>query len=65
MDAITQAFIDEVARTRTICVDALSQRCAQLASMNAAQAQQLQEYAVKFEAVKKEVEALKAQAVEK
>jgi len=55
-----QAIFNESNIVRTVAVDALANRCIQLAADKAALQAQLAEYAEKFEALKKEVEALKA-----
>ena len=54
-----QAMFNEANISRTLTVNALAGRCAQLAGEKAALENQLAEYAQKFEAMKKEVEALK------
>ena len=55
-----QAMFNEANIIRTLAVDALAGRCAQLAGEKAQLENNLAEYAAKFEALKKEVEALKA-----
>ncbi|MCR4297516.1 MAG: hypothetical protein NUV75_02000 [Gallionella sp.] len=55
-----QAMFNEANISRTLVADALAGRCAQLAGEKAQLENQLAEYAAKFEAMKKEVEDLKA-----
>lgn len=54
-----QAMFNEAQISRTLAVDALAGRCAQLAGEKAQLENQLAESTAKLEAMKKEVEALK------
>ncbi len=56
-----QAMYNEANISRTLAVDALAGRCAQLAGEKAALENKLAEYAAKFKALKNEVEALKVE----
>lgn len=57
-----QAMYNEANISRTLAVDALSGRCAQLAGEKARLENKLAEYEEKFEAMKREVESLKSVA---